>query len=298
MKILLCFITLLLAINANAATYFFNRFTTNAETAVGNMTVSGLSVTGATPGVIRMSDADNSNLIAWAVPANIINSYTNLFPVAPGTGFWYVDSVAGVMTWSYVTVGSGLTLSGGVLSGNGQTPIASDINYATFNPTNFTQAQGLNGSAAAPTYSFFNATDRGMYAGTISDRVLHWAIEGAEVMKLDRFGELFTFEAIILHNLVRLDGVGTHLQWTDPNGKGPYLIPSQQAGHTNITAGTSLVISFVTTMQSTNYTAMCVNNGAALTGFFVSNKTPTNFTANFAIITGSDIDWQITEHTQ
>lgn len=58
MKRLLCFIALLLAINANAATYFFNRFTTNAETAVGNMTLSGLSVTGAVPGTIKLTDAN------------------------------------------------------------------------------------------------------------------------------------------------------------------------------------------------------------------------------------------------
>jgi hypothetical protein len=85
-------------------------------------------------------------------------------------------------------------------------------------------------------------------------------------------------------------------------GNGPgltNLIAAVQAGHTNVTSATSVVIQLANPFPGTNYSANFMSDTAAaiLSSEYVTGKTPTNFTANFASFTGN-IDWSAIYQTQ
>lgn len=76
-----------------------------------------------------------------------------------------------------------------------------------------------------------------------------------------------------------------------------YNLPVIQAGTTNVTAATTVVITFPRAMPSTNYTAFVAGNGLAIAGQITSAKTTTNFTSAMTAFTGN-IDWSIILQTQ
>jgi len=75
------------------------------------------------------------------------------------------------------------------------------------------------------------------------------------------------------------------------------MVSAIQAGHTNVSAATSVVINFKTAWPNTNYTVIATAGGTTGFAFSEAAKTTTNCTLNFLTLSAS-IDWVATHWTQ
>jgi hypothetical protein len=213
-------------------------------------------------------------------------------------------------SWMLGLDSTGKTTTNAVPSGGSQTPITSDINYNLHQSTNLTYLSTTsnvgNGSFGyglifpndfAQTGLVYDKSAGGPSLWSTGNEELVCRNSGYVTIGANAYTDFFGAAGHIRINTSSPGNFSFTPQFGAIYGES-ITIPVTQAGRTNCTAATSLTIFFINAMPSTNYTAVFMANNSPLTTPFVSQKTTTNFLANFGSLTSADIDWQVTQQTQ